>query len=221
MVCRRAALLLGSLWFAVGGFAAQTTPVPQGSTAGETIVLVRHGEKPPNGLGQLTCRGLNRALALPEVLTARFGRPAAIFAPDPADQIHDNKPGLPPSPLYSYVRPLATIEPTAIEAGLPVDTQLAFGDIAGLQKAVTAPEYAHATVFIAWEHYWAEQFAKAMLTAYGLDPKQVPEWLNSDYETMYVFQITPAPTGNGPGTLRFQIQQEGLDGKLSDTCPGS
>ena len=40
------------------------TPQP----AGETIVLLRHGEKPPTGLGQLTCKGLNRALALPSLL---------------------------------------------------------------------------------------------------------------------------------------------------------
>ena len=31
----------------------------------ETIVFMRHGEKPPEGLGQLDCQGLNRALALP------------------------------------------------------------------------------------------------------------------------------------------------------------
>jgi hypothetical protein len=29
---------------------------------------VRHGEKPPHGLGQLDCRGLNRALALPALI---------------------------------------------------------------------------------------------------------------------------------------------------------
>jgi hypothetical protein len=34
----------------------------------ETIVLVRHGEKPDKGLGQLDCQGLNRALALPPVI---------------------------------------------------------------------------------------------------------------------------------------------------------
>src|SRR5208282_6311514 len=79
----------------------------------ETIVFVRHGEKPGNGLGQLDCRGLNRALALPAVLARLFGTPAAIFAPNPADQITDH------GERYDYVRPLATIEPTAISFGLP------------------------------------------------------------------------------------------------------
>ena len=38
----------------------------------ETIVAIRHGEKPPNGLGNLNCRGLNRALALPNVLLSMY-----------------------------------------------------------------------------------------------------------------------------------------------------
>jgi hypothetical protein len=37
----------------------------------ETIVLVRHGEKPDKGLGQLDCQ------------VQTFGRPSAVFAPDP------------------------------------------------------------------------------------------------------------------------------------------
>ena len=55
----------------------------------ETIVLVRHGEKPAEGLGQLNCQGLNRALALPVVIGKLFGRLDAIFAPDPAQSKED------------------------------------------------------------------------------------------------------------------------------------
>lgn len=54
-------------------------------TTTETIVMVRHGKKPDLGLGQLTCQGLNRALALPAVIAKEFGKPAAIFAPSPAE----------------------------------------------------------------------------------------------------------------------------------------
>jgi hypothetical protein len=70
----------------------------------ETLVFVRHGEKPAEGLGQLSCKGLNRSLALPAVIAAKFGKPDAIFAPDPGQQKNDG--GHP----YYYVRPLATIE---------------------------------------------------------------------------------------------------------------
>src|SRR5271163_3917319 len=91
----------------------------------ETIVLVRHGEKPALGLGQLDCQGLNRALALPAVIARDFGKPVAIFAPDPAEKKDDL--GLP----YDYVRPLATIEPTAIAFGMPIDADIGVSDIAG------------------------------------------------------------------------------------------
>src|SRR4029079_15401370 len=37
--------------------------------ADETIVFLRHGEKPAAGLGQLTLQGLNRALEVPLVFT--------------------------------------------------------------------------------------------------------------------------------------------------------
>jgi hypothetical protein len=79
----------------------------------ETIVVIRHGEKPgSHPMGQLSCKGLNRALALPAVL-ARFGKPMAIFAPNPSVQTSEGDI-FPYAPKYSYVRPLATIEPYAI-----------------------------------------------------------------------------------------------------------
>ena len=43
--------------------------------AHQTIVFFRPGEKPSAGLGQLTCQGLNRAVALADVLIGKFGTP--------------------------------------------------------------------------------------------------------------------------------------------------
>src|SRR5262245_11611330 len=57
--------------------------------ADETIVFMRHGEKPSGGLGQLTCQGLNRALALPSVLIGKFGRPDFVYAPNPNVKMND------------------------------------------------------------------------------------------------------------------------------------
>ena len=103
-------------WMAVLLVTAQAMTGAAGtSRSEETIVLIRHGEKPVDGLGQLNCQGLNRSLALPRVLLAKFGKPAFIFAPNPTRQVNDK--GRP----YDYVRPLATIEPTAIQLGLPVN----------------------------------------------------------------------------------------------------
>jgi len=43
--------------------------VSDDARAEETIVFMRHGEKPSDGYGQLTCQGFNRSLAIPTVLT--------------------------------------------------------------------------------------------------------------------------------------------------------
>jgi hypothetical protein len=194
---------------------ASSSPETSNETGNETIVVLRHGEKAEGGLGQLNCTGLNRALALPKVLIGRFGRAHAIFSPSPAYQMKES--ALSGKAYYSYVRPLATIEPTAIQLGLPVDTQLPFKDIAGLQDAVTAPAYANSTVFIAWEHKYAYDFARQMLHSYGLDRSQVPPWPSDDYDTLYVFHIHRA-AGATP-TMTFAVQQGRLDGTLSATCP--
>lgn len=211
-----AAATLLALCFVASGCKASKQPESEASEtkSSETIVILRHGEKPIGGLGQLNCMGLNRSLALPKVLIGRFGRADAIFAPDPAEQVRENSF---PRKDYSYVRPLATIEPTAIQLGLPVDTQLGFRDIAGLQKVVTAPIYANSTVFIAWEHKYAYDFARQMLRAYGLDRSQVPGWPSDDFETMYVFRITR--TASSTPAMTFAVQQEGLEGTLSAACP--
>jgi hypothetical protein len=186
---------------------------------GETIVLIRHGEKPLFGYGQLSCKGLNRSLALPNLMIGRFGRPAAIFAPRPSELEHDNHAGAPQSPLYAYVRAFATIEPTAIQLGMPVQLRLLRENLKGLQQAVTAPRFARSTIFIAWEHGLAEDFAKQMLSSYGEDPSAVPDWPDGDYETMYVFRIAPKTAGAKHGKLTFTVEKEGLSASLSGTCP--
>jgi hypothetical protein len=174
----------------------------------ETLVCIRHGEKPRGGLGQLTCRGLNRALALPDVLLTRYGRPQFFFAPNPAQKV-DSTNG------YYYVRPLATIEPTAIRCGLPVNTEFGFREIEGLEKELQKPAYQNATVFIAWEHGMLDDFAKAVVKHHGGDPAQVPSWPDGDYDTIFVFKITKDA---GQESFTFTVEHEGLNG-LSDTCP--
>ena len=207
----RAAVCVSAAWLALGiGGCRHSGSSPSAGLGGtETIVVIRHGEKPVGGLGQLSCKGLNRALALPKVLIGRFGRADAIFAPDPAVQVREHSLT---TAGYSYVRPLATIEPTAVALGLPVNAQIGFPDIARLQAAVTAPQYANSTIFVAWEHKYAYDFARQMLHTYRLDRAQVPFWPQDDFETVYVFRIRN-------GAMAFSVEKEGLSSSLSDTCP--
>ncbi len=178
--------------------------------AAETIVLLRHGEKPEAGLGQITCQGLNRALALPGVLLGRYGVPAAIFAANPGQQKEDR--GI----VFSYVRPLATIEPTAIRAGLPVDTRFGFDQIGPLQAALLAPGLQNATVFVAWEHHLAENLARNLVSSFGGNPADVPKWRSEDFDSLYV--VTLEEDTQGRRRARFQRDSQGLDGQAR-TCP--
>jgi hypothetical protein len=174
----------------------------------ETLVCIRHGEKPPGGLGQLTCRGLNRALALPKVLLGKYGTPQFVFAPNTAQKADNGN-------NYNYIRPLMTIEPTAIRCGLPVNTEFSFKEISGLEKKLENPEYQTATIFIAWEHTLLDQFAKDIVKSHGGDVTQVPEWKSKDFDSIFLIKITRS---GGTATVSFTVEHEGLD-NLSDDCP--
>jgi len=174
----------------------------------ETIVCIRHGEKPQGSLGQLSCRGLNRALALPNVLLAKYGRPQFVFAPNPTEKV-DGSPG------FYYVRPLTTIEPTAIRCGLPVNTEFGYKEIKGLENELDKPEYQNATVFIAWEHALLDDFAKNLVKDNGSNPAQVPAWPGKDFDTIFLMKITRS---GGQQSIAFTIDHEGLN-NLSDNCP--
>jgi len=116
---------------------------------------------------------------------------------------------------YSYVRPLATIEPYAIAQNMPVNVELAAADIHGLEQEVLKPAYAGGLVVIAWEHNLAHHFAEEMLKTFGQNVS-VPDWSNSDYETIYIFRISAA--ADGKRKLVFSIEHENLNG-LPKTCP--
>jgi len=176
----------------------------------ETIVCIRHGEKPPGGLGQLTCRGLNRALALPTVLLGKYGKPQFFFAPNPTQKVDGKN-----QDEYFYVRPLATIEPTAIRCGLAVNTQFGYEEIKGLETELRKPEYQDAKILIVWEHRLLDKFVQDLLETNGGNPSQVPRWPSQDYDTIFVVRITRSGPAKSVG---FVVDHEGLD-HLTENCP--
>lgn len=175
--------------------------------ADTTIVIVRHGEKPAQGLGQLTCRGLNRSLALAPLLLSRYGNPVAIYAPNPALLKLDN--GIP----YAYVRPLATIEPLAIRAGLPVNVEWGMTAIEPLAARILAsPTGTHV---VAWEHHWGESLARHLLIRLGGNPGEVPRWAEADFDSIFVIYVSESERGSRRVT--FSHEQQGLNG-LPESC---
>jgi hypothetical protein len=195
------------------GIASCIGLIAQGARAAgenvETLVFVRHGEKPAGGFGQLDCQGLNRALALPAVIAAKFGKPDAIYAPDPGEQKNDG------GRLYYYVRPLATIEPTAIQFGLPVQTPYGLSQIDRLERALVSPAYRGKLVVIAWEHRLIEQLVRDVMAAHGGSASDVPHWQSADFDSLYIVKLD---WKSGTPQAAFKHEQQGLDGRPTD-CP--
>jgi len=177
------------------------------SRAEQTIVFLRHAEKPSGGYGQLTCQGLNRALALPHVLSTLFGKPSYMYAPNPAVKISD------PAGSFYYVRPLATIEPTAIRFGLSVNTNYGYTDVAGLQAVLIKPSKDNTVSFVAWEHSYLVRVVQNIMNAYG-GGVTVPAWQSGDYDSLYVVRVNYGSTI----TARFHRDFEALNNRPT-TCP--
>ncbi len=185
----------------LGGLAALLL-FSQNALAQETLIFVRHGEKPANNSGQLTCKGLNRALALPDVLLTRYGKPDFIFAAGPKE----NKTG-------SSLRALSTIMPTAVRVGLPIGIQFHADDIAGLQQELLSDKYQNARIFIAWEHKNLDKAVKNIVAARGGDANSVPSWPGSDFDSVFVVMLDQ-------GKVSFRQESEGLTA-LAETCPSA
>jgi hypothetical protein len=176
--------------------------------AEQTIVFFRHGEKPSGGYGQLTCQGLNRALALPTVLIANYGKPAYLYAPNPTVKVTD------PAGSFYYIRPLATIEPTAIRLRLSVNVKYGYNEISRLQASLITPTKANATIFVAWEHAQLVKVVQSIMNAYG-GGAVVPAWTYGDYDSLYVVRVTYGSTSIH---ARFERDREGLNGQPT-SCP--
>jgi len=191
-------------WALLGSAVIAVTVLP--ARADVTLVMIRHGEKPDQGLGQLNCQGLNRALALPEVLLAKFGKPDALFAPDPG-ALHQDV-GQP----YNYLRPLATIEPTAIRFGMPLNTRYGLEALAPLEDELLAHKHDGQVLVVAWEHSLLVKMARHLVARRDGDPAVVPDWPRDDFDSIYVLNV---PTSGKP---TFRVDHEGLDGQ-SKVCP--
>ncbi|RMN37859.1 hypothetical protein ALQ64_04576, partial [Pseudomonas cannabina] len=114
----------------------------------QTLVFLRHAEKPAMGLGQLNCQGLNRAIELSELLPKKYGKADYIFAANPSRHVEEGEGDL----SYSYVRPLMTVGPSAIKLGLPVNIDYGANDTGDLADELMRDKYHNAIIYTAWSH---------------------------------------------------------------------
>lgn len=185
------------------------TPGVAHAATTETIVFMRHGEKPSGGYGQLTCQGLRRSLLLPDVLINRYGAAKWVYAPNPAVKIGD------PAGSFYYVRPLATIEPAAIRLTRSVNTGIGYTDVSGLEGLLLRSTKAADTIYVAWEHAYLVKVVQDIMNKYG-GGYAVPAWTTGDYDSLYVVRVTWS-SGVITGA-HFTHDYEGLN-NLPTSCP--
>ncbi|WP_277758540.1 histidine phosphatase family protein [Pseudomonas sp. A34-9] len=178
----------------------------------QTLVFLRHAEKPEGGLGQLNCQGLNRAIELSTLLPEKFGKADYVFAANPTRNVEEGEL----DNSYSYIRPLMTISPAAIKLGLPVNIEFSANDTSDLARELLEDKYHNSTIYTAWSHgYLPELINKVAGKAVGEKQNITEDWAGNDFDSLYVLTLT---WHNGKASLQSHSYKQGLDhGK--ETCP--
>ena len=178
----------------------------------QTLVFLRHAEKPTGGLGQLNCQGLNRAIDLATLLPEKFGKADYVFAANPTRNVEEGEL----DNSYSYIRPLMTISPSAIKLGLPVNINFSANDTSDLADELLHDKYHNSVIYTAWSHgYLPELINKVAGEAVGKKQKITEDWESNDYDSLYVLTLT---WHNGKASLQSQTYKQGLDNG-QETCP--
>jgi hypothetical protein len=178
----------------------------------QTLVFLRHAEKPAEGLGQLNCQGLNRAIDLATLLPEKFGKANYVFAANPTRNVEEGEL----DNSYSYLRPLMTINPSAIKLGLPVNISFSANDTSDLAEELLQDKYHNSVIYTAWSHgYLPELLNKVAGEAVGEKQIITDDWASSDYDSLYVLTLT---WRNGKASLVSHSYKQGLDNG-SQVCP--
>jgi hypothetical protein len=178
----------------------------------QTLVFLRHGEKPAGGLGQLNCQGLNRAIDLATLLPEKFGKADYVFAANPTRNVEEGEL----DNSYSYIRPLMTISPAAIKLGLPVNIKFSANDTSDLADELLHDKYHNSVIYTAWSHgYLPELINKVAGEAVGKKMTITDDWASSDYDSLYVLTLT---WQDGKASVVSHTYKQGLDNG-QETCP--
>lgn len=178
----------------------------------QTLVFLRHAEKPADGLGQLTCQGLNRAIDLATLLPQRYGKADYVFAANPSRQVEEGAD----DDAYSYVRPLMTINPSAIKLGLPINLEYSANDTRQLAKELTDDQYHSSTIYTAWSHgYLPELINSVASQVLGQKTSLTEDWSGGDFDSLYVLTLT---WKDGKASLLSRVDKQDLNNG-SKACP--
>jgi len=163
------------------------------------VIIIRHGEKPEEG-DNLSCTGLNRALALPAVLHRLLPTPpAATYVP-----IIGTK-----DDSTSTARMFQTVMPYAVQYNLCVNSNYAVENAAGLAKEL---RHQRGAALVVWEHNAIPEIAK------HLGIKEEMEWPDDDFDSIWTIEFSG---GGAKGKAKHPTLTKSRQGlHPSATCPG-
>lgn len=135
------------------------------------IVIIRHGEKPPEG-DNLSCTGLNRALALPAVLNQLMPSPPNLtFVPViGTEDKHTTR-----------VRMLQTVMPYAVQHNLTINSNFM---VANTKAFAQQLRQLRGTVLVVWEHHSIVEIARDL----GLE--DAPDWPDTDFDSIWTISFS-------------------------------
>lgn len=165
--------------------------------AQDSVIIIRHGEKPAKG-DNLTCKGLNRAIAIPRVLTSQFSVPLYTYVPQ---LTCDN--------ATKHSRMFQTVLPLAARYNLTINSEFEKSktkEVAKGIKSVLGEQQKTGTILVVWEH----KNILPIATALGVADAQ--PWADDDYDSIWII------TQPGTKMARLVKTKEGLNG-VSDQCP--
>lgn len=163
------------------------------------VIIIRHGEKPEEG-DNLSCAGLNRALALPAVLDQLLPTPPTCTYV-PIIGTNDNS--------TSQARMFQTVTPYAVRHNLCVNSDYAVDNAAGLARELRRQR---GTALVVWEHHAISEITKSL----GLT--QELEWPDEDFDSIWVIEFSG---GGAKGKAkRPTLTRHRQHIEPAATCPG-
>ena len=130
------------------------------------ILLIRHAEKPLIG-ENLSCKGVNRSLALPGVLVAKFGIPNFTYVPS-----------IGKGSATKHSRMMQTITPMASKYNLTINSKYSKNDAKGIAADILTKK---GTVLVVWVHSLIPSLAEA----FGVK-NSIAKWDSDDYDSIWI-----------------------------------
>lgn len=153
-----------------------------------TVVIIRHGEK-NEATGNLSCKGLNRAMSIPKVLNAKYKKFSYIYVPT-----------VTAGKTTGHARMLQTVTPLATQANISVNSNFTVNAADALAHDIMKRS---GTVLLVWEHENIPEIAAA------LGVKDAPKWSDKDYDGIWVINFSLSKKGKQKAALA--IDKEGLN----------